>query len=569
MTPTFCCGFECGVSGAHWTLAGTSSFDTGTVRSGARSLRCNPTAGTGSAVATALRDHYSSGTRHIGRAYIYFATLPNADTIIIGMANSTTGPVIRFKQSDSNLYAAVGTTLGASGVTVTTGQWYRLDWDMNVNTSGNDLCDLRVNGTACGQAVATGLSSAPGAVTRFGITSGTITADLFFDDFVASSTAADYPIGAGYVNHFVPTADGTHNVAGANDFERTTTGTDIVNATTTAFQLVDDVPLDSGASVDWINMIAPPNATDYVECIFGPAPGITTPTAAPRTVEAIAGIHQAATTTGNMEIRINDNGTLDTMYTATGVAGVTSVAYVAKGYAAGPAGAWVIGGGGNGDFTDLRVRFGSPAALDVVPDQYFDCIMLEAEFAEAGQVLTAGTPVVTFTAAPATRVVGSVTRTAGAPVVTLTAPTATRVATMTRSATAPLVTFTAPTAARVATMVRTATAPLVTMTAPPATAVADGGSTTLNATAPVVTFTAPAATRIATHTASATVPFVTMTAPSAGVALGGTTIEATAPVVTFTAPSATAIVEDQNAVWTAVHNRMKDFQHRGDRQHGL
>ena len=59
--------------------------------------------------------------------------------------------------------------------------------------------------------------------------------------------------------------------------------------------------------------------------------------------------------------------------------------------------AWVIGGGGNGDFTDLRVRFGSPAALDVNPDQYFDCIMLEAEFAT---VVAAADPVAKIYASP-------------------------------------------------------------------------------------------------------------------------------------------------------------------------
>ena len=88
-----------------------------------------------------------------------------------------------------------------------------------------------------------------------------------------------------------------------------------------------------------------------------------------------------------MEIRINDNGTMNTMYTATAVAGVTTMIYKRKHYATALAGcgAWVVGGGGNGDITDLRVRFGSPAVLDVVPDQYFDSIMIEAEFPEPKQ----------------------------------------------------------------------------------------------------------------------------------------------------------------------------------------
>ena len=130
-------------------------------------------------------------------------------------------------------------------------------------------------------------------------------------------------------------------------------------------------------------MAAPTAATQYVRCKFGPAPGISVPTTPPRCAEVIAGIHQAATTTGNMEIRLYDATVIDPVYSATAVAGVTTVVYKRKAYASGPAGSWVIGGGGSGDFTNIKVEFGSPAALDVVPDQYFDCIMIEAEFAEA------------------------------------------------------------------------------------------------------------------------------------------------------------------------------------------
>jgi hypothetical protein len=323
-----------------------------------------------------------TSTTWVIRLYVYFASLPSASTALLDLSD-TNGPKVWFQQSDSKLYARVGTTNGASGQTVTTGQWYRIDAKFLIDTGGNDTADVQVNGTACGLATAAGLAAAASAFRIGSFDAATV--DHYFDDLIVSNTAADYPFGAGYVNHFVPTADGAHNVAGASDFEFTITGTDITNATTTAYTLVDDVPLETGASVDWINMIAPPNATDYVECIFGPAPGISTPTTGPRAVEVVAGIHQsAAGTTGNMEIRLNDNGTLDAMYTATAVAGVTAVNYKRKHYASAIAGGgeWVIGGGGNGDFSDLRVRFGSPAVVDANPDQYFDCAMIEAEFAE-------------------------------------------------------------------------------------------------------------------------------------------------------------------------------------------
>lgn len=379
-TPVFTCGFECGRTsttagvGEHWiNLSGTASIQTSTVRSGARSFRANPTAASAFASTTPL----TTNTRWIGRVYIQFATLPSADVDLCG-PNVANGPTVRFKQSDSKLYAAVAGTLGAFGVSVTTSVWYRIDFDANISAGGNDTCDVMVDGVACGQATAGG--AVAGIDNVFIGLIGTSTADVFFDDFVLSNTGVDYPIGAGYVNHFVPTADGTHNIAGAADFQRTLTGTDILNATTTAFQLVDDVPLESGASVDWVNLIAPPNATDYVECVFGPASGISTPTAAPRAVEVIAAIHQAGTGLGSMEIRMNDNGTTNVLYTAAAVAGVTTIIYKGKQYATAPTGgAWTVAAGA-GNFNNLRVRFGSPAVVDANPDQFFDCIMVEAEF---------------------------------------------------------------------------------------------------------------------------------------------------------------------------------------------
>ncbi len=382
MTPVWCCGFECGVDGTGHLKLTNASFDTGTVRTGARSLRCNPTAAISHARAVGL----TNTTVYIARAYLYFATLPSTTCEVFTSLSFTTSKFegAYFKSSDSKIYAGYDiANLGATGVAVTTGQWYLVDIRLDARNNPT-LIDVQVDGVACGQATqAVASENYDSNGLTVGIRATAATADVYCDDWVISQSIGDYPIGAGHVNHFVPTSDGTHQVAGAADFKRTLTGTDILNATTDAYTLVDDVPLESGASVDWINMVAPPNATDYVECVFGPAPGISTPTVAPRAVEVIAGIHQAGTGTGNMEIRINDNGTTDAMYTATTVAGVTSVAYKRKHYATNIAdgGAWTVAAGA-GNFNNLRVQFGSPAAVDANPDQYFDCIMVEAEFAE-------------------------------------------------------------------------------------------------------------------------------------------------------------------------------------------
>ena len=393
MTPVFCCGFECGVTNsAHFALAGASSFSASTVRSGSRSLRLNPAA---ASTAAATYSHITGAqTRWVGRFYVRFTALPDADTqIAVAGSVGTSSCAIRFKLSDSKIYAAIGSTIGATGVAVTTGVWYRIDFDFNF-TAGNDTSDVKVDGVSCGQ-VSSETGAADAAAMRLALTSA-VTADVFYEDFMLSLTGADYPLGAGYVNHFVPTADGTHNVAGTGDFQRTLTGTDILNATTTAFQLVDEVPLEATVT-DWINMLAPVNATDYVECIFGPAPGIQIPIIGPRAVEVIAGINQSGTGAGNMEIRLNDNGSMGTVYTATGVAGVavaTGQQFKRAHFADPPSAAstWNAGSSGNGAFNNVRVRFGSPAALDVNPDQYFGCIMIEAEFADQLDAAAFGRP---------------------------------------------------------------------------------------------------------------------------------------------------------------------------------
>jgi len=333
-----------------------------------------------------------SGGVHVFRFKVKWTTLPNADAAI-GILGA--GPGVWFNPSDNKIYAGTGSgTYGATGVSVTTGVTYYID--VKVDTSANPwLVDAQVNGSACGQKSLATAANTTAQSLFIGADGNTNTSDALFDDVAWSNTSADYPIGNGVVNLFTVVSDGTHNIAGTGDFQRTLTGTDILNATTTAFQLVDDVPLETSVG-DFINMVAPPNATDYVECVFGPASGVSTPTQGPRGVEVIAAIHQAGTGAGSMEIRLNDNGTTNAVYSASGVAGVTSLAYKRKHYATAPTGgAWtVVSGAGN--FNNLKVRFGSPGSVDANPDQFFDSIMIEAEF-PSNQIVTPGNATLTLT----------------------------------------------------------------------------------------------------------------------------------------------------------------------------
>lgn len=379
MTPVFCCGSECGVNAAHWTLVGSTSFGTGTVRSGTRSLNINTTGTESTATSTIV---FAASNKNVARFYVRFATLPDLSGpfFLFSFTGGATAGAF-FYQPDSKIVAyGSATSFGASGITITTGQWYRID--VKVDSSANPwLIDVQVDGVACGQKSDAQASSTAVSAALLYIGAGT-TANLFFDDLVISQTAADYPIGAGYVNHFVPTSDGTHNVAGAADFKKGAAGVDITNATTDSYLLVDDVPLDAVGSAptanDYINAIAPPNATDYTENVFGPASGISTPTAAPRAVEVVVETAQASTATGSFKLNLNDNGTVDTIKEQVGVAGVVATKAWTKHYATAPTGgAWTISGAGN--FNNLRIRFYS---ADAAPDQYFVAAMIEAEFAE-------------------------------------------------------------------------------------------------------------------------------------------------------------------------------------------
>ena len=367
-TPVFVCGAECGVVAAasHWiTSTGTTSFSTTTVRTGARSLRVNPTAGTGEFDTLAL----ASSADWVVRAYVYFATLPSATTSFISRVGTVIG--VWFNASDSKVYVGSdASTLGATGVSVTTGQWYRIDFKYTATT-----LDAQVDGAAVGQLTGTYSAFTQLAIGR----SATVTKDLFFDDIIISQTAVDYPLGAGFVKSYIPNADGTHNVAGANDFERTLTGTDITNATTDAYTLIDERPLPTTA-VDFINGVAPPNATDYVEWQYEDS----TESSAPRGVEAVIVHHDASgagTNNFTVTLRESAGGTSGNIWSGTTNVGAT-ITYKRAHFATvpGTADAWTTT-----KFNALRSRF---LVSDASPDPYIDAAMLEAEFPEAGGPVT-------------------------------------------------------------------------------------------------------------------------------------------------------------------------------------
>lgn len=377
------------VEGQHWHQGVNGDITTTRPRSGLRALYVN----VASAAKLYERNFPTSSAHHIYRIYFFFEALPSVNVELcrsLVAPNLSGGPFVYFQQSTSKIFAAVGSsaspTLGASGVTIETGRWICIDTYFFTNLSGNDTCDVQVDGIACGQASASGFGSSLPDAMSIGVSNSTC--EFYMDDVVVSFTAADYPIGPSQgVLPIVPIADGTHNIAGGGDFQHGSAGTDITNATTDAWTLIDDLPAQAVTGVgttDFITIVAPPNATDYIECRLGIAPSLNLPPPriGPQAVEAFIAIHQAGTGAGNMEVRLNDNGTMGVIYTATGVAGTTNVRYKFAHFAIAPSGAaWhARNDGSDGDIYDLRMRFGSPASVDANPDQYLDSFMLEADF---------------------------------------------------------------------------------------------------------------------------------------------------------------------------------------------
>lgn len=379
-TPVLCCGLECGLStsslGGHFQLAGTSSIDTTTLRTGLRSIRCNPSASTGF---VAIGNGLSAAAAGIVRTYLYISTSPNSDCTAIVWSKTIATLTHRFglvyKNSDSKFYAGdiadvVGNSFGSTGISVSTGAWHLVDvkFDLSANPW---TVDCKIDGVSVGQ-YTTAQAASTVASPACGVSGATTTADIYFDDIVVSQTAADYPIGAGRVLAFSPASDGTHSVTSTN-FIKGSAGATITTSTTDSYLLVDDVPLGLTAD-DFINQQTASSA-QYTENKFAS----TTEAFAPRVVDIIVGYHEQGTQACNSTIKLNDNGTEDTIVAQSGN-GQTGIRYARKQYATMPAdgAAWTLA-----RFNDLRVRFGYSS--DATPDVYFDCAIIEAEFPAFGE----------------------------------------------------------------------------------------------------------------------------------------------------------------------------------------
>ena len=282
---------------------------------------------------------------------------------------------IAFKAADSKLYPfyhAGSFVFGSSGVTVTTGVWYSIS--VRVDVSANPwTVDATIDGTALTQ-LTRAVAASTVQILQLGNLKVNATYDAYFDDFITSDTAADYPLGNHKVLSRITTSDGTHNIAGAADFYGGTNAAPKnvdLNGRTDAWTYVDERPLPT-TSVDFINGVAPPNTTDYVEVKYE-ASGETV---APSHVEGLVVYHDASGAgTHNFSVTLRDatgGTTADIMAAAARNVG-TTITYGRAGFATIPGGgAWTTAAD-----ADLRSRF---LVSDASPDVYIDALMLEAAY---------------------------------------------------------------------------------------------------------------------------------------------------------------------------------------------
>lgn len=257
-TPVFLTGFEHGIISA----AGTGLFGalsptppvitavTAQVRNGDYAMSCP---GSGAAGLRHIQTPvWTSSSVVVGRLAFKFTANPTVECSLI--ESSGLGGTAWFRmylQTDGKMRAGwFGGTGGVQSITASAlalNTWHLLEWRFDSTTTAATI-DWQVNSVAQAQSTTT-LTTAGGMTyhligqTDGGGNIGTAGQSISFDDICISTTAADYPLGDGKVIKLLPGSDGTHSVAANQFLPGDSGGTAYTNASTTAFQMVDDDPV--------------------------------------------------------------------------------------------------------------------------------------------------------------------------------------------------------------------------------------------------------------------------------------------------------------------------------------
>jgi hypothetical protein len=250
LTPVLVTGFENGVA-AFTTNGGglTNQIGNGTAisvqnsikHSGSYAMRQN-VAGTTSWIAWTV-----TGTHVNASVYVYFATLPNTKTGILG-PDITAGYAGQIRwNTDTSQIALWNNSTFVDMQALGTGTWYHFQCYFDCS-AGTTVFKCRIDE---GPEFSHSVVQAASTYTLWNCMVGqNSTTDVYFDDVIVSQTAADYPIPASAVVGLSPSSDGSH-VTAANTIEFQD-GTDVGNGTTTttAYTAVNTVPM--GGTVTYL-----------------------------------------------------------------------------------------------------------------------------------------------------------------------------------------------------------------------------------------------------------------------------------------------------------------------------
>ena len=254
------------------------------------------------AAALRLQKRINDPTICVVSFYFKTSTAPSGivNLFLLETIGFSAAPKIQLNPNGTIRAQVAATTVDTSSA-YNDGNWHRID--IRANVGGNPwLVDWQVDGSN-----QTGFSSADTATGIRTIQFGTDAAHTFtcqYDDFVASATSADYPLGAHDVLYGVPTGDGTHN-AGVNTIEDQA-GTDIVSPN--AFPLLDELP---PTTTDYIQQ-STIGTGNYAEVTFDDQPGSKTIWG----VEGVGFLFASGLNANNGTTRIVDgsNNTLTDIY---------------------------------------------------------------------------------------------------------------------------------------------------------------------------------------------------------------------------------------------------------------
>lgn len=174
--------------------------------------------------------------------YIKFTTLPVTDCRLFWFNTASAGDGrLWFNNSTTKFYVNFESTKvnGSDvGVALSTGVWYRVD--LRVNVSATLLViDCQIDGGTNVQVTYQDASTGTASAWEWGTDGGTPTYTAIVDEFVASATSGDYPIGAHKVLSVVPESDAASNYG--TDIMEQGTGTDL-SSSNQGWQYLDDWP---------------------------------------------------------------------------------------------------------------------------------------------------------------------------------------------------------------------------------------------------------------------------------------------------------------------------------------